>query len=174
MITDPFLSSPTITQPSHTPVKQVRRGVFQRRSNLTCVVWDEGSLIWLPVYVCGIGALSSWFLSSPAMVSILLNRSFKKHFSNTWRRRLQRYLRRRFISLSPEKCFSVSLFRSMRSTSHSKALAEGVSQDDIDVVNRWSLQERAKGRKVVGKKLRHYYADMPRLLTAHVRYTFAM
>ena len=71
-----------------------------------------------------------------------------------------------------EKWFSV--FRSMRRTSDSKALADGVSSDDIDTVNRWSLQERAKGRKVVGKKLRHYYADMLRLLTAHVRYTFAM
>ena len=71
-----------------------------------------------------------------------------------------------------EKWFSV--FRSIRRTSDSKALAEGVSADDIDAVNRWSLKERAKGRKVTGRKLRHYYADMPRLLTAHVRYTFAM
>ena len=71
-----------------------------------------------------------------------------------------------------EKWFSV--FRSIRRTSDSKALAEGVASDDIDAVNRWSLKERAKGRKATGRKLRHYYADMPRLLTAHVRYTFAM
>ena len=63
MITDPYLSSSTITQPSHTSVKQVRRGVFQRRSNLTCVVWDEGSLIWLP-------ALRLWQWRTIKLVSV--------------------------------------------------------------------------------------------------------
>ena len=63
MIIDPSLSSPTITQLSHTPVKQVRRGVFQRRSNLTCVVWDEGSLIWLP-------ALRLWQWRTIKLVSV--------------------------------------------------------------------------------------------------------
>ena len=63
MISDPILSSFTITQPSHTPRKEVRRGVFQRRSNLTCVVWDEGGLIWLP-------ALRLWQWRSLKLVSV--------------------------------------------------------------------------------------------------------
>ena len=63
MITDPILSSSTITLPSHTPRKEVRRGVFQRRSNLTCVVWDEGSLIWLP-------ALRLWQWRSIKLVTV--------------------------------------------------------------------------------------------------------
>ena len=71
-----------------------------------------------------------------------------------------------------EKWFSV--FRTLRRTSDSRSLAEAVSPDDINAINRWSEKERAKGRKVPGKRLRHYYADMPQLLSAFVRYTYSM
>jgi len=83
--------------------------------------------------------------------------------------------------LFPQKIRSIedikkwySIFRSFRRASDSRAISEAISQDDIDIINRWQKLERAAGRKISHEHMRHYYADMHMLLPVFVRYTLGM
>jgi hypothetical protein len=64
-------------------------------------------------------------------------------------------------------------FRTFRRTSDTRAIQKRVSQDDIDVVNRWKQVEQAKGSRP-GRPMRHYYADVVLLKEPFMRYTKAM
>jgi hypothetical protein len=64
-------------------------------------------------------------------------------------------------------------FRSFRRTSASQALNKGVSEDDIDIVNRWKKFEAAGGKRP-SLKLRHHYADVLMMPEPFLRYTQAM
>ena len=49
--------------------------------------------------------------------------------------------------------------RSFRRGSDSEALSRGVSQTDIDAMNRWRNLEKAKGRRPTFGSMREHYAD---------------
>ena len=66
-----------------------------------------------------------------------------------------------------------NVFRSFRRGSDTRAIAQGVSKLDIEVVNRWKGVERAKGRRP-GMSMEHHYADVNYLTEAFLRYTRAM
>ena len=66
-----------------------------------------------------------------------------------------------------------NVFRSFRRGSDTRAIAQGVSKLDIDVVNRWKGVERGKGRRP-GMSMEHHYADVNFLTESFLRYTRAM
>jgi hypothetical protein len=65
------------------------------------------------------------------------------------------------------------VFRTYRKMSDSRALAMGVSPNDVDVVNRWQVVERAKGTRP-GRSMRQYYAAVHLLKPSFLRYTAAV
>ena len=65
------------------------------------------------------------------------------------------------------------VFRSLRRTSDTRAIEMGVNSTDIDIINRWALVERAKGKKFSGP-MRQYYAQLEVLIEPFLRYTGAM
>jgi hypothetical protein len=65
------------------------------------------------------------------------------------------------------------VFRTLRKSSDSRALNQGVGKDDIDLINRWSKQEGANGRKPT-LEMRQYYAQMELITEPFLRYTKAM
>ena len=64
------------------------------------------------------------------------------------------------------------VYRSIRRTSTSLALECEVKGTDIDIVNRWTEVERAKGRRPNGL-MKHHYTDVALLLRPFLRYTLA-
>ena len=66
------------------------------------------------------------------------------------------------------------VFRSFRRGSDSRALAQDVSETDVNVINRWAQKEKAKGKKMSHKKMTAYYAQLGLLLNCFLRYTRAM
>ena len=66
-----------------------------------------------------------------------------------------------------------SMRRSLRRGSDSQAIAQGVDAVDIELNNRWRLQEQAKGRKPKMRMIQHY-ADVRILLPALLRYSRAL
>ena len=62
------------------------------------------------------------------------------------------------------------VYRSLRRTSDAVAIEEKVSAVDIDVVNRWSEVEKAKGKRP-NRPMKHHYADITMLLKPFLRYT---
>ena len=66
-----------------------------------------------------------------------------------------------------------SVFRSLRRASDTRALNQGVSEADIDIVNRWKKVERGKGKKSLGS-MRQHYAEFTHLVKPFLRYTKAM
>ena len=70
-------------------------------------------------------------------------------------------------------CERFSVFRSLRRSSDTRALNQGVSPDDIDVVNRWKAVESAKGKKP-SRSMRHHYAETALLKEPFLRYTKSM
>ena len=65
------------------------------------------------------------------------------------------------------------IYRSFRRGSDSRALSKNVSTLDIQVVNRWSKKERAKGDKIT-ERMELHYADQNLLDECFRRYTSAM
>jgi hypothetical protein len=64
-------------------------------------------------------------------------------------------------------------FRTFRRTSDTRAMEMNVSNDDIDVVNRWKSVEKAKGTRP-GRPMRQHYAELSLLLKPFLHYTKAM
>ena len=64
-------------------------------------------------------------------------------------------------------------FQTFRHSSDTRAIEGKVSSADIDVVNRWKMVERAKGR-VPGMSMQQHYAQFDQLLGPFLRYTQAM
>jgi hypothetical protein len=67
----------------------------------------------------------------------------------------------------------IQAYRTFRRTSDSVAIEMGVSQVDIDVVNRWQTLEKAKGSRP-SRPMRQHYAELELLLRPFLRYTLAM
>jgi hypothetical protein len=67
----------------------------------------------------------------------------------------------------------IQAYRTFRRTSDSIAIDEGVSQTDIDVVNRWQAVEKAKGSRP-NRPMRQHYAELELLLRPFLRYTWVM
>ena len=65
------------------------------------------------------------------------------------------------------------IYRSLRRGSDSRAVSQNVSTLDIQVVNRWSKKERAKGDKI-SERMELHYADQTLLDDCFRRYTMAM
>lgn len=63
--------------------------------------------------------------------------------------------------------------RSFRRGSDSRALAAGVSQATIDLINRWRTSERAKG-KAAQLKMSEHYSDIRLLLELYLPYSRAL
>ena len=66
-----------------------------------------------------------------------------------------------------------NVFRSFRRGSDSQAISKGVSEIDIEVVNRWLKKEKAGGSRP-HHSMKHHYADVNLLLDSFLRYTCAM
>ena len=66
----------------------------------------------------------------------------------------------------------VNLDRSFRRSSESRATKMGVAQPDKDIVNRWSKEVRAKGKKP-SEALSIHYADQQQLDDCFRRHTQA-
>jgi hypothetical protein len=64
-------------------------------------------------------------------------------------------------------------FRTYTKSSDLRALAVGVSPNDVDVVNRWQAVKRAKGTRL-GQSMRQYYAAIPLFKPSFLRYTITM
>jgi hypothetical protein len=64
-------------------------------------------------------------------------------------------------------------FRTLRRASDTRALEEGVSEDDINIVNRWHAVEASKGGRPA-RAMRFHYAQFELLLTPFLRYTGKM
>jgi hypothetical protein len=69
---------------------------------------------------------------------------------------------------------SYQAFLTLRRTSDTRALEMKVARDDIDIVNRCEQVEKAQGRKMGGRAMRHYDADVTLLKGPFKRYTSAM
>jgi hypothetical protein len=67
----------------------------------------------------------------------------------------------------------IQAYRTFRRTSDSIAIEEGISQTDIDVVNRWQAVEKAKGSRP-SRPMRQHYAELELLLKPFLRYTWGM
>ena len=67
----------------------------------------------------------------------------------------------------------VSVFRSLRRASATRALDRKVAESDIDIVNRWKSVEEAKGSKPK-RSMRQHYAEVANLKQPFLRYTYAM
>jgi hypothetical protein len=65
------------------------------------------------------------------------------------------------------------VFRTYRKSSDSRALAQGVSPNDVDVVNRWQAVEKAQGARP-NRSMRQYYAAVHLLKPSFLQYTGAM
>ena len=68
---------------------------------------------------------------------------------------------------------SYQAFRTFRKPSDTRAFEEGVSQDNIDIVNRWKKDKAAGGARP-GRVMRHRYAQFDELLKPFLRYTWTM
>ena len=66
-----------------------------------------------------------------------------------------------------------SVFHSLRRGSNTRALNANVSQNDIDVINRWKSVESAEGKKPA-RTMRQHYAETTLLKAPFLRYTAAM
>lgn len=66
-----------------------------------------------------------------------------------------------------------SVFRSLRRGSNTRALNANVSQNDIDVINRWKSVESAEGKKPA-RTMRQHYTETTLLKAPFLRYTAAM
>ena len=66
-----------------------------------------------------------------------------------------------------------SMYRSVRRASNTRALNQGISPNDIDVVNRWKSVEAAQGTKP-GRQMRQHYAESALLKEPFLRYTRSM
>ena len=64
-------------------------------------------------------------------------------------------------------------FRSFRRSSDTRAIEKGVSQLDIEVINRWKSVEKSKGKRPKMKMSMHY-AQVDELCEPFIRYTNAM
>jgi len=64
-------------------------------------------------------------------------------------------------------------FRSFRRTSDTRAIEEGVSTTDINIVNRWKTVEDAKGKKP-SRSMHLHYAQLELLVAPFLRYTSKM
>jgi hypothetical protein len=64
-------------------------------------------------------------------------------------------------------------FRTYRRSSDTRAAEMGVSQADIDMVNRWESAERAKGKRQ-NMPMRMHYAQVELILKPFLRYTGRM
>jgi hypothetical protein len=64
-------------------------------------------------------------------------------------------------------------YRTFRRTSTSRATNQGVQRTDVDIVNRWTRVERARGRKFSALMAEHY-TDVLMTPEAYLRYTEAM
>jgi hypothetical protein len=64
-------------------------------------------------------------------------------------------------------------FRSPRRSSDTRALEKGVSEDDINIVNRWHTVEAARGGRP-SRAMRFHYAQFELLQSPFLRYTGAM
>jgi len=67
-----------------------------------------------------------------------------------------------------------NVFWSFQRGSDSRALDQGVLTSDINIVNRWKMEERAGFNKPNFAKLADYYADFRILKQPFVQYTQAM
>ena len=73
----------------------------------------------------------------------------------------------------PEDVETKYVFRSYRRGSDSRAISQGISKLDIEVVNRWKGIERGKGSRP-NMSMAHHYADANFLTESFLRYTAAM
>ena len=64
-------------------------------------------------------------------------------------------------------------YRSFRRSSDTRAINQGVSAVDIDVINRWSTVENSRGKRT-GLPMKHHYSELNLLLEPFKRYTRAM
>jgi hypothetical protein len=64
-------------------------------------------------------------------------------------------------------------FRSFRRSSDTRAIEERVSVDDINLVNRWHVIDRAQGKRPT-LEMRYHYAQYEELVKPFIRYTRAM
>ena len=63
------------------------------------------------------------------------------------------------IKLDDDICERLSVSRSMKRCSATRALNEGVLQSNIDVINRWHAAEEAQGKKP-SRPMRQHYAEV--------------
>jgi len=68
---------------------------------------------------------------------------------------------------------SYQCFRTFRRTSDTRAIEEGVSTTDINIVNRWKATEDAKGKKP-SHSMHLHYAQLELLVEPFLRYTSKM
>jgi hypothetical protein len=68
---------------------------------------------------------------------------------------------------------SYHAFRTFCRSSATRALNQGVSRDDIDLVNRWHQVEKADGNRP-SFDMRHHYAQYELLVETFLRYTSTM
>ena len=64
-------------------------------------------------------------------------------------------------------------FRSFRRASVSRAAERGLNTNDINIINRWNTNEKAKGRRP-GMVMRQHYTQMELIIKPFLRYTQAM
>ena len=77
------------------------------------------------------------------------------------------------IKTEDDICERFSVYRSLRRSSTTRAINQGVSQTDIDVINRWQTVEAAKGKKP-SRAMRQHYAEVNLLKEPFLRYTGSM
>ena len=77
------------------------------------------------------------------------------------------------IKTDDDICERFSVFRSLRRASTTRALNQGISTDDINVINRWKAVEIAKGKRP-SRPMRQHYAEISLLKEPFLRYTEKM
>lgn len=69
---------------------------------------------------------------------------------------------------------SYHCFRSFRRASDTRAMEKKVSITDIEIVNRWGQEQRARNNSKASMPMRQHYAQPKLLIEPFVRYTTAM
>jgi len=65
-------------------------------------------------------------------------------------------------------------YRSFRRSSDTRALDMKVASTDIDIVNRWRVNERKQQGKRVAQQMKQHYSDFDKLIKPFLRYTSVM
>ena len=77
------------------------------------------------------------------------------------------------VTSSEDIRIKINIYRSLRRSSDSQAIRQGVSNDDISIVARWKKKHAAKG-KAAAEVMHINYADQELLNECFARYTSNM